>query len=127
MRNTAPDRESGIGCSRRCSPTPDPRPLIPVACGVLINDRGEVLIAERPPDKLAAGKWEFPGGKIEPGESVEAALARELREELGIEVREARRLLRLRQDYSDRKVWLDTWLVTGWSGALHPHEGQRFA
>ncbi|MFX9181099.1 NUDIX domain-containing protein, partial [Acinetobacter baumannii] len=53
----------------RSNETVDSRPVIPVACGALINARGEVLIAQRPAGKIAAGKWEFPGGKIEPGES----------------------------------------------------------
>jgi 8-oxo-dGTP diphosphatase len=106
---------------------PASRPLIPVACGVLLNTAGEVLIAERPPGRIAAGKWEFPGGKIEPGETAQAALRRELNEELGIEVLEAQPLLRLRQDYSDRSVWLDTWLVTAYDGQLRGREKQRLA
>jgi 8-oxo-dGTP diphosphatase len=102
------------------------RPLIPVACGVLINARGEVLIAQRPEGKIAAGKWEFPGGKIETGEPVEAALRRELHEELGVEVRQARRLIRFRHEYADRIVLLDTWLVSRFDGEPHAREGQQF-
>lgn len=102
------------------------RPLIPVACGVLVNGRGEVLIAQRPEGKIAAGKWEFPGGKIEPGEPARAALERELHEELGVKVRQARRLIRFRHEYGDRIVLLDTWLVSAWEGEPAPHENQEF-
>ena len=103
------------------------RPLIDVACGVLVNASGEILIAQRPPGKIAAGKWEFPGGKIEPGETTEVALARELDEELGVCVRQAAPLARLRQDYSDRSVWLDTWKVPAFDGQPQPREGQQLA
>lgn len=102
-------------------------PLIDVACGVLIDADGRLLIAQRPAGKIAAGKWEFPGGKIEPGETALEALARELHEELGITVRKARPLLRFRHDYSDRQVLLDTWLVDGWDGAPQSREQQAFA
>ena len=105
---------------------PPQRPLIQVACGVLVNAAGEVLIAQRPEGKIATGKWEFPGGKIESGESPLQALVRELHEELGVEVRAARRLIRFRHDYSDRCVMLDTWLVSRFDGAPHSRERQRF-
>lgn len=101
--------------------------LIDVACGVLFDAVGRILIAQRPPGKVAAGKWEFPGGKIEPGETAAAALARELNEELGIRLRLATPLARLQQDYSDRSVWLDTWRVTAFDGVPQPREGQQLA
>ncbi len=85
-----------------------------------------MLIAQRPEGKIAAGKWEFPGGKIEPGESPLQALVRELHEELGVEVRAARRLIRFRHDYADRCVMLDTWLVSRFEGVPHSRERQRF-
>src|SRR3546814_17306244 len=67
-----------------------PRKCIEVAAGCLVDADGRVLIAQRPVGKIAAGQWEFPGGKIETGESAHDALVRELREEIGIEVRDAR-------------------------------------
>jgi 8-oxo-dGTP diphosphatase len=94
---------------------------------VLQHPSGEVLLAQRPEGKIAAGCWEFPGGKIEPGELPRDALARELHEELGITVDEARPLIRFRHAYSNRTVLLDTWLVTRFSGELHGREGQAFA
>ncbi|MGQ0503098.1 MAG: Nudix family hydrolase [Panacagrimonas sp.] len=97
-----------------------------VACGVLQDPAGRVLITQRPAGKIAAGKWEFPGGKIEPGESAHAALARELGEELGIAPTAARPLIRFTHAYSDRIVTLDTWLVTGWTGEVQGRERQRF-
>lgn len=102
-------------------------PLIDVACGVLIDGEGRLLIAQRPVGKIAAGKWEFPGGKIERGETALAALKRELHEELGVGVSSARPLLRFRHEYSDRHVVLDTWLVDGWNGAPQSRERQAFA
>ncbi len=102
------------------------RPLIHVAAGVLQRANGEVLLAQRPEGKIAAGYWEFPGGKIEPGESARSALERELHEELGISVRAARPLIRFRHDYSDRSVVLDTWLVTAFEGEVQGREAQAF-
>lgn len=100
------------------------RPVVAVAAGCWINARGEVLIAQRPEGKIAAGQWEFPGGKIENNETPRAALVREWREELGVEVREARPLIRVTHDYSDRRVELDVWCVTSCDGAPHARENQ---
>jgi 8-oxo-dGTP diphosphatase len=91
---------------------------------VLLGEDGRVLAAQRPPGKLAAGKWEFPGGKIEAGETAEAALVRELREELGIEVIRSRRLLRFQHDYSDRRVILDVRIVEVFGGVAESREQQ---
>lgn len=87
-----------------------------IAAGVLRNAHGEVLICQRPAHKLYPGEWEFPGGKVEPGETVEQALARELHEELGIRVMQARPLIRLRHAYPELSVDLDTWLVERFDG-----------
>jgi 8-oxo-dGTP diphosphatase len=86
-----------------------------------------VLIAQRPKGWHQGGLWEFPGGKVEPGEDGRAALRRELREELGIEITIARPLIRLRHRYSDRAVLLDCWRVSHWEGEVHGREGQRIA
>jgi len=102
------------------------RPVIQVVCGVLCRPDGRVLMAQRPEGKIAAGWWEFPGGKIEAGESPREALARELHEELGVELREARPLIRFAHDYSNRRVILDTWKVTAFEGEPRSLEGQAF-
>lgn len=98
-----------------------------IAVGVLRNDRGEVLIARRAKDRHLGGCWEFPGGKLEPGEDVQAALRRELREELGVAITTARPLISIRHRYPDRAVLLDCWRVNGWEGAVHGREGQPIA
>jgi 8-oxo-dGTP diphosphatase len=87
-----------------------------VVAAVLRDRSGRVLIAQRPPGKHMAGYWEFPGGKIAPGESSEAALARELAEELGISLRRCHPLLQLRHDYPDRVVELDVFVVDDYGG-----------
>ena len=97
---------------------------VSVVAGALFDADGRVLIAQRPAGKALAGRWEFPGGKLEPGEDPRAGLERELREELGVEVQAAHRLLRYRHDYPGRTVDLDFWNVTGWTGAPHGREGQ---
>lgn len=84
-----------------------------------------MLIAERPAGKHMAGRWEFPGGKVAPGESEGAALARELKEELGIEVADAEPMMRLRHRYPDREVELSLWVVRHYRGEPQPLDGQR--
>lgn len=102
-------------------------PIVSVACGVLRRADGQVLMAQRPEGKIAAGWWEFPGGKIEAGETPLQALRRELHEELGVELRDARPLIRFAHDYSNRRVVLDTWLVTAFEGEPQSREQQAFA
>ncbi len=82
------------------------------------------MLALRSPGSHQGGLWEFPGGKIEPGEQPRQALQRELREELGVEVEKCRPLIRVSHRYPDRKVVLDAWLVSQWRGELHGKEGQ---
>ncbi len=83
-----------------------------------------MLIAQRPPGKHLAGGWEFPGGKIEPGEERRAGLARELREELGIAIGAPRPLLRVRHAYPTRDVLLDMWVVKNYTGEPQGLDGQ---
>lgn len=96
-----------------------------IAVGVIRDTAGRILISERKADCAYAGQWEFPGGKCEPGEPVETALARELQEELGLQVLSTRPLIRLSHRYPDRYVLLDTWEVTAWRGRAEGREGQR--
>jgi 8-oxo-dGTP diphosphatase len=97
---------------------------IEVVAGALYDAQGRVLIAQRPPGKALAGRWEFPGGKLHDAESAYEALVRELREELGVEVRAAQQLMRYRVEYPGRVVWLDMWIVTDWSGEPAGLDGQ---
>ena len=80
-----------------------------VVAGALFDTEGRVLIAQRPAGKHMAGKWEFPGGKIDAGETELQALTRELEEELGVTVLSAARLLQLTHDYPERRVELNMW------------------
>lgn len=98
-----------------------------VAVGIPIRADGAVLLAQRPPGKPYAGWWEFPGGKVEPGESVGQALARELHEELGIDVDEQSPWLVRHHVYPHASVRLHFRRVTGWRGEPRGREGQRFA
>ena len=98
--------------------------IIEVAAGALQDAAGRVLLARRPEGVHQGGLWEFPGGKVEPGESVRQALARELEEELGIGIRACRPLIRVGHRYADRHVVLDTWLVNAWRGEPRGREGQ---
>lgn len=96
-----------------------------VVAAALYNSKGEVLIAERPPGRHMAGRWEFPGGKVAPGESDADALARELREELGVHVIESRPLLSLSHQYDDRCVELAMRIVGRFTGEPQSLEGQK--
>lgn len=92
-----------------------------------MDEHKRVLISQRPAGKFMAGYWEFPGGKLDAGESSLAGLKRELREELGITVRHARPLIRYTHAYPALRVALDVWRVTRYSGELHAAEGQALA
>src|SRR3989338_7742026 len=101
--------------------------IVEVAAAVLQRPDGSFLLAQRPPGKIWAGYWEFPGGKIEPGETPYHALVRELREELGIEAETAYPWITRVFTYPHATVRLHFFRVTEWRGELHPHEGQEFA
>lgn len=97
---------------------------IHVMAGVIRDQNGQILLARRPDHAHQGGLWEFPGGKREPDESRQQALDRELREELGIEVRSARPLIDIRHDYPDKSIRLDVWQVDAFAGEPHGAEGQ---
>lgn len=107
------------------------RPVTDVAVGVLIRGNGEFLLTSRPAGKVYAGYWEFPGGKLEPGETVEQALRRELHEELGITLGEAAGAIEPWKielvDYPHALVRLNFCKVHAWSGTLQMREGQSCA
>jgi 8-oxo-dGTP diphosphatase len=96
-----------------------------VVAAALWNRAGEILIAQRPEGKALAGRWEFPGGKIDGKESELDALRRELREELGIEVEGAHALMRLNASYPGREIELSLWVVDAYNGTPRGLDGQR--
>lgn len=101
--------------------------VVEVAAAVLQKEDGSFLLAQRPEGKIWAGYWEFPGGKLEPGEGAYHALVRELREELGIHVETAYPWVTRVFTYPHATVRLHFFRVTRWRGEPHPHEGQQFA
>ena len=103
------------------------RPVTEVAVGVLLRDDGAFLLTSRPAGKAYAGYWEFPGGKLEFGESVEDALRRELDEELGIVIGEVRPWKVEMVDYPHALVRLHFCKVFAWSGTLVMREKQSFS
>lgn len=98
--------------------------FVHVVAGVLRDAHGRVLLAQRPTGKHLAGLWEFPGGKVEPGEQRYAALQRELHEEIGVVVNAARPLISVRHHYPDKSVWLDVWDVEQFAGEPRGRENQ---
>lgn len=102
------------------------RPLVDVAVGVLIQPDGRFLLASRPEGKPYAHYWEFPGGKLEPDESVAHALARELHEELGIDIGPVQPWIVREFEYPHAHVRLHFCRVHTWTGELHAREGQEF-
>jgi 8-oxo-dGTP diphosphatase len=99
-------------------------PPVHVVAAALIDAAGRVLIAQRPAGKHLAGGWEFPGGKLEPGEERRTGLSRELQEELGVAILAPRPLMRLRHSYPSGEVLLDIWVVREFSGEPRGLDGQ---
>lgn len=102
-------------------------PLVLVVAAALIDADGRVLLAERPAGKSMAGLWEFPGGKVEPGEKPETSLIRELREELGITVKEEclAPFAFASHAYEKFHLLMPLYLCRRWEGIVQPQEGQR--
>src|SRR5919108_4137425 len=107
-------------------PVTDHLPLH-VAVAVVVDTDGRLLIAQRFADTHQGGLWEFPGGKVEPGEDAVQALRRELRDEVGIDIERLRPLIKVRHAYPDREVLLDVWQVERWRGNPKGCEGQKIA
>lgn len=97
-----------------------------VAVGVVVDAQRRILVSQRLPHLHLGGLWEFPGGKVEAGESVQQALVRELAEELAVQVLNSVPLLEISHDYSDKSVLLDVWCVDAFSGEPHGREGQQW-
>lgn len=109
------------------SPAQTSLPQLHVAVGVILRQhqrQQQVLLALRSSKQHQGGKWEFPGGKVEPGETVHAALVRELTEELAISVTASEPFMLIQHSYPERKVTLDIWLVSAFSGTPEGLEGQ---
>lgn len=104
----------------------DSRPPVAVVCVILFKE-GRILLAQRPPGKKLAGMWEFAGGKIEPGESAEAALHRELQEELGCSVRITRELAPVTHDYPWGRVVMTPFMCELAPGSAEPHPHEHTA
>ena len=101
-------------------------PIVLVVAVALIDVDGRVLIAQRPEGKKMAGLWEFPGGKVDPGEVPEVALIRELKEELGIDTKESclAPFTFSSHEYGDFHLLMPLYLCRRWWGAVVPQEGQ---
>ncbi|SDG65436.1 8-oxo-dGTPase [Vibrio xiamenensis] len=99
---------------------------IHIVAAIIFNpQQSQVYITKRPDDKHKGGYWEFPGGKVESGESIEQAMARELNEEVGIEVLQQQSFEHLEYDYPDKSLTFDFMLVTEFSGEPYGREGQQ--
>lgn len=109
--------------------SPPQPPPVPVVAAVITDQAGKVLLARRPPHKHLALKWEFPGGKVEPGEGPEAALARELHEELGVAIADLRPLPRFTHDYGRTVIEMIPFRcrLREPGPAPHPHEHTALA
>lgn len=98
---------------------------IHVVAAVIRSSNEGILIAKRPDHLHQGGLWEFPGGKVDSGESAREALTRELREELAIDVQDAQPFMEIHHDYTDKSIFLDIWLVEQFEGEPVGNEGQQ--
>ena len=107
----------------------EPVPVVLVVAVALIDADGRVLLAQRPAGKMMAGLWEFPGGKLQPGEAPEAALIRELKEELDIDVAEAclAPVTFASHRYERFHLLMPLYVCRRWAGIVTPREGQALA
>jgi len=114
------------GCWDETERTPGDKPVVFVVAVALIDVDGRILLAQRPPGKKMAGLWEFPGGKVDVGETPEAALVRELREELDIDTRRSclAPLTFASHAYDDFHLMMPLYLCRIWQGTPRPVEGQ---
>lgn len=101
--------------------------IVHVAVAVIENENNRILIAKRPDHLHMGGLWEFPGGKVEAGETVLQALQREIREEIALDIQGAQPMLQIPFEYPDKRVLLDVWRVTAFSGEARGCEGQEVA
>jgi 8-oxo-dGTP diphosphatase len=108
-------------------PTTTQDAAIEVVAGVITDARGRILLARRTEGRDLAGLWEFPGGKHEPDEAAEAALVRELREELGIAVTVGAPVIAVPQRYPHKRLRLDVRRISAWRGSIRGLEGQALA
>lgn len=118
------------GCGpQNAAPAPKPGRVLLVTAVALIDTDGRVLLAQRPEGKSLAGLWEFPGGKVEPGETPEAALIRELYEELGINTWHSclAPLTFASHSYDDFHLLMPLFACRRWQGMVQPREGQQLA
>jgi len=118
-----------MSCYGALPPPPDGLPLILVVAAALVDADGRVLLARRPAGKALAGLWEFPGGKIEPGEAPEAALVRELREELGIDTSTSclAPFTFASHSYPEFHLLMTLFVCRVWRGPVTAHEHEALA
>ncbi len=126
---TDPIEDLQSGCWSATEDRGSALPLLLVVAAALVDVDGRVLIAQRPEGKVMAGLWEFPGGKVQPDESPEAALIRELREELGVDTRESclAPFAFASHRYEDFQLLMPLYVCRVWKGRLQPSEGQALA
>lgn len=127
MNASAPMLVADAGHPRQDTVQGQPRKLVHVAVGVLLQADGRFLLTSRPAGKAYEGYWEFPGGKIEAGETVEQALCRELQEEIGVTITSTHPWRTSVVDYPHALVQLHFCKVNTWQGDLHMREGQHYS